>query len=212
MASTAISAQGSIVNIGTATGGAKTLTAITVGAPAIATSTAHGFANGDIVTIASVTGTMATTVNTTWVVTNVTANTFALANSDTTGLTYTSGGTATPVTWTSIANVKSFSGFDGAASEIDITNLSSTAKEFKLGLIDPGHFSMQIDQDNTDAGQAALRAAQISGASKQFKLTLPNAKTATFNAFVKKVDSQGGVDAVIKTNAELRITGAITWA
>jgi hypothetical protein len=212
MASTAISAQGSTVGIGTASGGAKTITAITVGSPAIATSTAHGFANGDIVTIASVVGTMASTVNTTWVVTNVTANTFALANSDTSGLTYTSGGTATPVTWTSIANVKSFSGFDGSASEIDITYLGSTAKEFKLGLIDPGHFSIQMDQDNTDAGQTALRAAQTSGASKQFKLTLPNSKTATFNGFVKKIDSQGGVDAVVKNSVEMRITGAITWA
>ncbi|MBK7592267.1 MAG: phage tail protein, partial [Betaproteobacteria bacterium] len=42
MASTAISAQGTIVQIATGTGGAKTITAVTVGYPAIVTSTAHG--------------------------------------------------------------------------------------------------------------------------------------------------------------------------
>jgi HK97 family phage major capsid protein len=39
---------------------------------------------------------------------------------DATGFTtYTSGGTATPVQWTKISNVKSYSGFDGSASEIE---------------------------------------------------------------------------------------------
>ena len=62
-----------------------------------------------------------------------------LANVDATGFTaYTSGGTATPVQWTKISNVKSYTGFDGSASEIERTNFDSTAKEFILGLFDPG--------------------------------------------------------------------------
>jgi len=90
--------------------------------------------------------------------------------------------------------------------------LDSTAKEFKLGLVDPGQFTIECDEDDADAGQLAAMAAQVAGTQKQFKLTLPNGKTATFNAYVKKTSSQGGVDAVVKRSIELRISGSITWA
>ena len=95
MASTAISAQGSVVSIGTGAGSAKTITAIALGNPTIITSSSHGFANGDVVTIAGLTGTNAATINgQTWSVRNITTNTFAIYV-DTTGLTITAAGTAT---------------------------------------------------------------------------------------------------------------------
>lgn len=213
MTSTAISAQGTTIEVSTGTGGAKTITAITVGNPAIVTSAAHGLSNGDVVTIASVAGTMSTTLNaTSHVITNVTADTFALLDYDSTGLTYTSGGTATPVTYTAILNVKSFSGFDGMASEIDVTNLDSTAKETRLGLQDFGKFSFDIHVDYADAGQNALRAAQASGAEKNFKLTYPNALVASFAGFVKGAPQSGGVDAVISGSVEVRVNGTVTVA
>lgn len=212
MASTAISAQGSIVSIGTGSGGAKTITAVTLGNPTIVTATAHGFVNGDVVTIAAVTG--STTVNGSWTVLYKTTNTFSIALDTTGGAAYVSGGTATPVTFTAIANVRDFSGFDGAASEIDVTNLVSTAKEFRLGLTDAGQFTLNMDLDNSDAGQLALRAKQSSGVITNFKLVLPagTTPTATFTAFVKKFSVQGGVDAVAKSAIDLRITGAVTWS
>lgn len=211
MASSAISAQGSVLKIGTGTGGAKTITGVAVGNPTIFTSTAHGLNNGDVVTFASLTGTNAATFNgLTFSVRNVTANTFAI-HLDTTGQTITAGsGTATPVTFTAIANMKDFSGFDGSASEIDVTNLDSTAKEFRLGLTDPGQFTINIDYDNTNAGHVALRAKQASGVLSNFSLTLPNTNVVTFNGFVKKFSLAGGVDAVAKTSCDIRISGAIT--
>lgn len=212
MTSTAISAQGSILQIGTATSGAKTITAVSQANPAVVTSTAHGLQKGDVVTIAGVVG-MTQLNGNTYVVQYVTTNTFSLANTDSSAFTaYTSGGTATPVTFTTINNIKTFSGFDGQASEIDVTNLSSTAKEYRLGLTDPGQFTCEVDQDNTDAGQIALRAAQVSGGIKTFRLTLPNTNTATFNGFVKKFASAGGVDQVMKSAVDIRISGAVTWA
>ena len=136
-----------------------------------------------------------------------------LAGLDATGFTtYTSGGTATPVQWTKISNVKSYSGFDGSASEIERTNFDSTAKEFILGLFDPGAFAIEVDQDNSDAGQLALMTALVTGVAKNFKLILPNGNTATFTAYVKKFNSQGAVDQAIRRSAELRISGSITWA
>jgi hypothetical protein len=212
MTSTAISAQNSTFQIETGTGGAKTITAITVGYPAIVTATAHGLSNGDVVTIAGVVGTMSTLNGTTRVVANKTTNTFALLDFDSTGLTYTSGGTATPVTYTTVANVKSYNGFDGASSEIDVTNLSSTAKEKRLGLQDFGKFSIELDPDFADAGQLAMRAAKAAGTQKNFKWNYPNGKVASFAAYVKSMPEQGGVDAVISGSAEMTITGAVTVA
>lgn len=214
MASTAISAQGSILQIGTGTGGAKTITGIAAGFPTIITSVAHGFNNGDVVTFAGVTGADAALLNTlSIVVETVTANTFSVAVNSV-GKTLTATGTATPVTYTAVSNLKIFSGFDGQASEIDVTNMASLAKEFRLGLTDPGHFQIDVDQDLGDAGQLAMRAAQASGAIKNFKLILPagTTPTASFTAFVKSFSTSGGVDQVAKSSAQLRISGNVTWS
>lgn len=214
MASTAISAQGSILQVGNGTGSAKTISGVAVGFPTILTITAHGFANGDVVALAALTGADAALLNgQSVVVQNKTTNTIAV-NIDTTGKTITAGsGTATPVQWTQVKNLKAFSGFDGQASELDVSNLDSAAKEFRLGLVDNGNLQIELDYDNTDAGQLVLLAAQQGSLAKQFKLTLPDTKTASFVAYTRKFPISGGVDQVLKrTSVELRISGAITWA
>jgi hypothetical protein len=211
MASTAISAQGSIIQVGTSTGTAKNVTGLQLGYPTIVLATAHGFSNGDVVTFASLAGN--TTLNgLTQVIKNVTTNSFAVDVNTTGGSAWTSGGTATPVVWTKISNVHDFSGFDGQAAEIDRTNLDSTAKEFALGLVDSGQFAINVDRDMNDAGQQAVDSARVSGVLETFKLTLPNAKTATFTGYVKKFSMQGGVDAVVKSQIDIRISGAVTFA
>jgi hypothetical protein len=213
MTTTAISAQGSTLSISGSDGSAKTITGIAVGSPTIITSTAHGFANGDIVTLSGVTGTDASALNgQKVVVTHVTTNTYAI-NLDTTGKTVTASGTATPVTWTEIKNLVSFTGFDGQASEIDATDLASTAKEFLLGLQDWGQFQFDVNRDFNDAGQLALDASKRASTIKSYKLTLPNGKTKTFDAYCKNSPLAGGVDALLKTSGvSLRITGDVTDA
>lgn len=211
MTSTAISAQGSTLEIGTGSGSAKNITAVADGYPTIITSASHGLSNGDVVTIASVGGITGINGNS-YVISNVTTNTFAV-EFNSTGGSYTSGGTATPVSWTAIGNLISFDGFDGEASEIDTTNLSSTAKEFITGLQDFGGFSLEWDVDYADAGQAAMKAAQASGAIKNFKLTYPNDDTATFQGLVKNASKvSGGVDQKRSGGANIKITGAVTEA
>ncbi len=114
--------------------------------------------------------------------------------------------------WTKIKNIISFTGFDGAASEIDVTDLDSTAKEFRLGLQDHGKFSFEMHIDRADPGQVALEAAHKAGKVVQLKLTLPNDETATFNVLVKSTPITGGIDAVLKGSVETRVTGDIAWA
>ena len=210
MTSTALSAQGSVLSLGTGTGTAKNITGVTLGNPTIITATGHGFSVGDVVTIAGVGGT--TTVNGTWVVTNKTANTFAINLDTTGGTTYTSGGTATPVSWTPVANVRTFSGFDGSANIIDVTNLSSQSEEIRPGIPRFGGMSFEIDWDHGDPGHLAILARQLSQAQTAFKLVLPDTRTATWNGYVMKVPSQGGVDQVVRGTVDVRITGPVSWS
>jgi hypothetical protein len=91
------------VNWNQATG---TITAATAAAPCVITSNAHGLSDGALVGIAGIVGTLGTDANNgvndkAFTIQSVAANTFALQGSDTTGLTYTSGGT-----WYSIPNTR----------------------------------------------------------------------------------------------------------
>ena len=212
MASTAITSQGTIVQISTGTGGAKTITGVTLGNPTLITATSHGFSNGDVVVIAGVTGT--TVANGTWTVLYKTTNTFAIALDTTGGSAYVSGGTATPNTYTAIGNAKTFSGLDGQASEQDISNFASTGKEFLLGLYDGGQIQIDLDIDNSDAGQTAARTALQASVKHGFKVILPAGATPniSFNAFVRKFTMTGGVDKPLAGQMVLRISGGYTLA
>jgi hypothetical protein len=207
-----ISAQGSTLQIATGTGGPKTITAISVGFPAIVTSAAHGLNNGDVVTLAAIVGTMSSLNTTSHTVSNKTANTFALLDVDTSTLGYTSGGTATPTTYTKINGMTSFDGFDGTADELDTTDLDSTAKEFISGIKDEGKFGFECKTIKTDAGQIALRANRASGAVVGMKLTLPDTSVASFNVIVKSMPTGGGVNAVLKGKIDTRISGPVVWS
>lgn len=112
-----------------------------------------------------------------------------------------------------VGGLKSYSGFDGSSEEIDTTTLASTAKEFQVGLEDFGNLSLEINVDHSDVGQEAMRAAKTAGATRQCVLTLSDATTATFNAFVVSFNqSTGGSSDVDTATVNLRITGAVTWA
>lgn len=214
MSANAISAQGSTLEISTGSGGAKTITGISQGYPCIVTSAAHGFVKGDRVTLSAIVG-MTQLNGVTYSVEYTTVNTFSLHGVDSSGYTaYDSAGIATPVTFTKIEEVGTFSGFDGQASEIDVTDLDSTAKEIKLGLIDNGGFSFTVNTLMSDPGQTAVRSSRDTGISRQYRLTLPagTPHIATFTAFAKQIPVTGGVDAKVQSNIALRISGAVAWS
>lgn len=61
------------------------------------------------------------------------------------GMTIARGDGATPTeVFTTIPEVKSISGPDGSANEIDVTDLSSSAKEFRMGLQDEGNITLDM--------------------------------------------------------------------
>src|SRR3990172_3649688 len=155
MVSPAIKAQGTTFEIETGTGGAKNITGITLGAITEVLSTAHGLLKGDVVTFASIVGTTELNGVTAMIIATETGSMFF--DIDSSAYTpWSSAGTATPVTYTQILGVKSFSKSGGGASEIDSTDLDSVAKEFLSGLVDYGEFSCEIHQKIGSTGQDAV--------------------------------------------------------
>ena len=116
--------------------------------------------------------------------------------------------------FTTIAEVKSFSGPGGEASEIDVTSLDSTGKEFRLGLQDEGNITLDCLLVPGDTAQEGLRADRAAGTVRNFKLILPDTATTTlsFAALVKGFSIAGGVDDVVSASVSLRVTGAVTWS
>ncbi|MBU1567716.1 MAG: phage tail protein [Proteobacteria bacterium] len=217
MSTSAQLAQGTKLYIAGSSGSAETISAAAAGYPTILTATAHGLANGDIAAIAGVVGTMGTDSanglnGNSYTVKNITTNTFCI-EANTTGLTYTSDGTATPSAWIQIKELKSIKPAGAAASSIDVTDLDSTAKEYRTGLMDNGSFSCDIQILESDPGQAAALAAFAASSILNYKVET-TAKTRTFEATCLKFPTipDSSVDGVQTGTAEWQISGDITVA
>jgi predicted secreted protein len=117
-----------------------------------------------------------------------------------------------PTVYTTIPEIKDFSGPGGQAAVIDVTSLSSTGKEKRMGLQDEGQLSFNIFYVPDNAQHTALRAARAARAKRGFKLTFTDATVWTFDAYVTSFSVSGAVDGVIEAAVTLEITGAITEA
>lgn len=117
-----------------------------------------------------------------------------------------------PSGFTEVSEVTNFSGFDGQASEIDVTHLQSTAKEFLMGLQDFGSFQIDVNYISDDPGQVAMRAAKASRVIQQFRATFSDNSTATFSGYVLSNPVSGQVDGKVDSSFTVRITGAVVFA
>jgi len=125
------------------------------------------------------------------------------------------GDGADPEVFTAIGEVIGVSGVGGgSASEIDVTNLSSSGKEFLMGLKDEGEVSVTLNLDTGDTQQTALRTARDNSTLKNFQLELTDSgpTTLSFAAYVKTFNIGLAVDDKISLETSLRISGAVTWS
>lgn len=122
------------------------------------------------------------------------------------------GDGGSPEVFTAIAEINDFQGPGGSAAVIDVTTLSSTAKEKRAGLQDEGQFTFNINFVPDDAQHIALRSDKAAGVVRNFKLEFSSGEIATFSALVLAVVISGGVDNVYKAAVTLEITGSVTIA
>lgn len=124
-------------------------------------------------------------------------------------------GTTFTINSQTVGGVISFSGFDGEAADIDVTTLASTAKEYRQGLQDFGNFSLEVNRDPDDAGQAQAltqKAAQTTSTCVLSFTDVATLNVATFTAYVKSVSLSGGVDDVARGTINMKITGSVVWS
>lgn len=208
--STAIGAQGTKFSIEGTPGSAINVTGVSVAEAAVFTG-ANTLVVGDAIEVGVIAG-MEDLEGSLAVVTARTSGNFT-TNLDTTRFASAgTTGTVVPKTWLPIRNTKDFQGFDGSVSDIEVTNLDSTAMEYRPGLEDFGSFSLNFDIDGRNAGQQALRTAKSKRQVKAMRLlVLDTGDQRLFKGYVKKMSEQGGVNGVIRGAADIKITGAVSF-
>lgn len=119
--------------------------------------------------------------------------------------------TYTPVNCTIGINME-----DNEAQDIDVTCLSSDAKQYLVGVQDSGTLTLDLNVEFGDAGYVILQTAKASGDEIAFEIELAKegtetkGRTFTFNGFVKALPFAMAVDAAITGTASVKISGAVT--
>jgi hypothetical protein len=129
------------------------------------------------------------------------------------GTTISLGNGAQPEVFTVIGEVKSFDGPGGNVAMIDVTTLSSTAREKVAGLQDFGQMTLEINFDPTSLQHQNLAAYAQSGAKHNYKITFSDAggTTAVFTALVAQFRPSGQVDQIVAARVTLEVSGSVTW-
>lgn len=115
-------------------------------------------------------------------------------------------------TFSTITEVKTFSGPGGSAAVIDVSDLSSTAREKRLGLKDEGQLSFTINYIPTNTQHALLRTQRSNRQLTSFQLVFTDTGNMTwdFEAYVSGFSVSGAVDGVVEAQVTLEISGTIT--
>ena len=124
------------------------------------------------------------------------------------------GSPESPLTYTTIPEVTSISGPDGSASEIDVSDLSSTAKEFRMGLKDSGSVTLEFMYIPGNTVHANLRSDWSARTLTPFKLIFTDSPETVwyFDGYVQNFSTSAAVDAALAGSMTIRISGDITEA
>ena len=206
-------AQGTTLEMSTGTGGAVTITDITLANPTILTAVAHGLSNGDVVTAASFAGDDAADINgNTYVVMYKTDDTFAIAL-DSTDLAITDNtdaATMTPQTYTEICSITDWDLPGDTHNMIDYTALGSTRGEEKPGIPRGSAVTFSVNWTSDDTGLLAAEVARAAKTLKTFKLTYSDSSVHTFTGYIIGINDSGGGDDKVNGSITIHRVGALT--
>ena len=195
---------------------AKTITAITKAAPGVFSSTAHGFANGDLVLL-EIQG-MVELHGSLVKVVSVATDTFQVAGVDgSTGLDTTlfstfSSGTAKKLTLgTSITGVQDFSFSGGEIKTEDTTTVNDTIDTQIVVGATAQAAEMTMQWDPGAAAQKAMLDAFRTRANKGFRVVWPDGANVLFYGTVGYTGAPGGGKQGVTTSpAKITMLGALT--
>lgn len=96
----------------------------------------------------------------------------------------------------------------GTATEIDVTTLCSTAKEFRLGLEDSGTMTVTGHWKQGNPAHAVIRTAASDKQTRLIEVTFEDGSIFKALAFVSQRSWSAGVDGVVTATYNFRLTGA----
>lgn len=96
----------------------------------------------------------------------------------------------------------------GTATEIDVTTLCSTAKEFRLGLEDSGTMTVTGHWKQGNPAHAVIRAAASDKQTRLIEVTFEDGSIFKALAFVSQRSWSAAVDGVVTATYNFRLTGA----
>lgn len=178
-----VKGRGIRIEIAATYSAAKTVSAVTLANPGVATSSAHGMANDTIGYFNAVSG-MAQIEKQACRVKNQTTNTFELQGLNTTNYSAYTAGTFIPVaTWQTLAEATSYSRGGGASEKLDASRLIDIIKVEEQGQLPADGFTINIlAQDTPSAAMALLEAAAQSQGSVVVRVTLGSGAVRVLNA------------------------------
>lgn len=178
--------DGAIVSLATTYGTAKTVSGISNANPGVATSTAHGLANGALV---SVTSGWSNLNNRVVRVAGSATNTFNLDGIDTTSVTQypagSGGGSVQEITgFTQIAQIM---GFSTSGGEQQFATFSFLEQNFDTQIpttLSAQSITLDIADDPTLPGYQALKAASDARAIRALRLSMPDGSFILYQGYV----------------------------
>lgn len=206
--------QGSRFLVGTAYEAQKAITGISKADPAVVTSTAHGYSEGDVVLLDDIDGMIELNDNL-YVVDDPLSGSYELAGVDSTGYTTFAAGSpqgarSRKVTFTDFCELTGVNQQDGTADEIEVTTICSNAKEFEVGLSDSGSLTLDFNWAGNQTVQTALRQAKISGADVAFKVIFPgDGGSLIMTGNVQATSFTSSVNGVWTGSATIKLSGEI---
>ncbi len=149
------------------------VTALTLANPGVATSTAHGKANGAVGYMDTVTG-MSQLDGQAVRLASVAANTFETEGIDTTlYAAYTGGNLITVATWATLSNAVDLQIGGGDAEKLDATTLLDLIKQEENGLLAAETVQINNLADPLLQGMQRIRALALSSSRAVFRATFP---------------------------------------
>ena len=191
----------------------KTISAVAVATDGSieATSTAHGYVNGDYVLILA--AGMTEINKRIFRVANKTNDTFELEGEDGTDYTTFSSGTAQLITFgTSVTTMTTVNPSGGEPEQIDATTIHDTQRTILYGLPAATSYSFDNIWDPADAGLIALKAASNSQAERAFRFTFgTGGRIFLFYGQVSAgLNPSGTAQGLVTSPVSITATGAST--
>lgn len=201
--------RGVQVSVESARAAAKTISGITKANPAVATSTAHGYSNGDYVYIEA--QGMWQVDRRVVRVANKAADTFQLEAVDSTNFeTFTSGSAYKLTMGTSLSVLTNVTGSGGDPEFADETTIHDTVRSQTPVLSTPLTFSMEAKWDPSDAGLAALKTLSDSLDSAAILFTFSTGAKFVFEGYIQApLLPTGSFGELVKTPVTASVRGKL---